>query len=74
MANSIVVVPSVQMRREREKIDQMYVRITGKFSVGREAGSKPFEGGILTDIESCTKWSDPHRPVVNRDLNTLEPK
>jgi hypothetical protein len=65
--NSVWVAPSGQMRHDREKIDHMYVRLTGIFRAHRgPVGSSRV--GTMTDVESCTPWSDPARPVGAREL------
>jgi hypothetical protein len=64
LTNAIWVVPSAQMQRDREKIDLMYVLLTGVFHVSNQ---KPmFKGGIITDVRSCISWSDPKRPRGTR--------
>jgi hypothetical protein len=60
--NSVWLVPSDQMRRDREKINHMYVRLTGLFRAAPLPG-RGNEGGTITQIQACAPWSDPKRPV-----------
>jgi hypothetical protein len=61
LGNSVLVVPSRQMQREEEKINRMYVMLTGTFHATRAAN-----GGYIpeiSDVRSCSPWSDPSHPV-----------
>jgi hypothetical protein len=58
--NAILIVPSKEMRNNKDKINRMYVTLTGKFR------AVPAGQGFATaikEIVSCTLWSDPKRPV-----------
>jgi len=65
--NSVWVSPSKQMQRDREKINLMYVKLTGVFRAGRGPVGSSFGVGTITDVESCTAWSDPARPAGERE-------
>lgn len=62
LGNSVWVVPSDQMRRDQEKIDRMYVTLTGLFRAAR-TGTDSYEGGTITQVQTCTKWLDPNHPI-----------
>lgn len=62
LANSVRVMPSDQMRRDREKIDHVYVTLTGTFHAARQ-GTDSYEGGTLAQIQACSLWSNPSRPI-----------
>lgn len=60
LGNSLIVVPSQQMVRDEEKINQMYVVITGLVRVVHADNSIGLE---MKDVRSCRFWSDPRRPI-----------
>jgi hypothetical protein len=60
-SNAILVIPSEQMLRDEEKINRMYVRLTGSYHAVRAANS--LYPGVIKEIQSCTAWSNPDRPV-----------
>lgn len=51
LGNSVLVIPNEQMRRDSEKINHMYVIVTGIFRNG------------IRDVQNCTVLSDPSRPI-----------
>lgn len=60
LGNSILVVPSDQMQKDEEKLNRMYVRLTGTFHDVPAA-----DGGLIPEMDSvvsCLVWSDPGRP------------
>jgi hypothetical protein len=66
LSNAVWVDPTEQMGRDRDKINLRYVRLVGvfhAFRMGERGHNKIFgmSGGI-TDIKSCTLWSDPAHP------------
>jgi hypothetical protein len=61
LGDAVVVVPTEQMRRDKEKLDRMFVMLTGRFRAVPTA-DKSF-ATALKDIVSCTVWSDPNRPI-----------
>lgn len=66
LPNGLEVVPSQQMLRDQEKINGMYVVITGLLHiVPNENGS---HGIVMKDVRSCKLWSDPRRPITSRDV------
>jgi hypothetical protein len=62
LGNSILVVPSESMRKDLEKIDRMYVVLTGTVHVFTPAPG--IEGAVLKDITEYHVWSDPRHPVL----------
>jgi hypothetical protein len=71
LGDAVAVVASDQMRRDMEKLDHMYVLLTGTFHVAATANGS--YAAVLKDVRSCTPWSDPSRPIglklENRKLN-----
>ena len=66
--NGVGVWANEQMLKDREKLNYMYVILTGKVRVVPAAG-----GGFVVQIEeikACHVWSDPKHPVGL----TLEPR
>jgi hypothetical protein len=61
LGDAVAVVPTEQIRRDKEKLDRMYVMLTGRFyAVPTANGSF---APTLKDIVSSTVWSDPNRPI-----------
>jgi hypothetical protein len=50
--NQILLIPSKQMLRDREKIDRMYVAVTASFRAVPAANGAYIP--VLKDIQSCT--------------------
>ena len=63
VANSVLVVASEQMRRDREKLDGMYVTLTGLFRAIRADSQDSYASGTIANVRACTPWSDPKHPV-----------
>jgi hypothetical protein len=63
LPNSVWVVPSEQMRPDREKINLMYVTLTGLFRAAHSGEKDPYEGGTITEVQICDRWSDPDHPI-----------
>jgi len=72
IGNSVLVVANDQMRRDEEKIDRMYVVLTGRFRVVRGADKSYI--GALKDIVDCQVWSDPNRPIALKGITTQKNK
>jgi hypothetical protein len=66
LSNQIGLVPNEQMLREEEKINRMYVMLTGVFRGVHAAGDDTVHVGVIKDIRSCTVWSDPNRPITEK--------
>lgn len=62
-ANALWVVPNDQMRQDREKINQEYVIVTGRFRAASGVDPGAYQGGTITDVQSCEFWSDPRHPL-----------
>jgi hypothetical protein len=60
-SNAILVIPSEQMLRDKEKIDRMYVILTGTVHVVRATNDA--ETVVLKEIRNCRVWSNPNRPI-----------
>jgi hypothetical protein len=63
VSNAILVIPSKQMLRDEEKLDRTYVHMTARFAGVRTVGEETPGTGVLKDVQDCTVWSDPHRPI-----------
>jgi len=68
--NAIWLEPTGEMRRDAAEITLKYVSIVGTFRAF-ESGAKGHNkiegvGGGLTNIKSCTVWSDPDHPLAHR--------
>jgi hypothetical protein len=61
LGNSILVVPSKEMERDREKINEMYVTLTGRFHAVPATGGSTVSA--IKEIVACTVWSDPDHPI-----------
>ncbi|HYM74911.1 MAG TPA: hypothetical protein VE377_02945 [Candidatus Dormibacteraeota bacterium] len=61
LSNGLQVVPSEQMIRDEEKIDRMYVIVTG--TLRAVPGTGDSHALVMKDVKSCRVWSDPKRPV-----------
>lgn len=66
MSNVVVVVPSPEMIRQKERLDREYVTITGMFQAEHAAVGEPTQGGTIKDIQRCEVWSNPSRPTGER--------
>ncbi len=69
LTNALWVDANEDMGRNREKLELKYVRMVGTFRAGHEKRNLFSPGGI-SDIKSCTFWSDPAQPLENRIKNT----
>jgi hypothetical protein len=67
LANSVSVTPNEQMGKDREKIDRMYVSLTG--TVRRVPTATGEYSTVIKDVSHCTPWSDPNHPVLLRTDN-----
>jgi hypothetical protein len=67
VANSVWVVPSTQMRRDQEKLNLMYVTLTGVFHAAHGGDHEAYEGGTIAQIQACVPWSDPNHPIGLRE-------
>lgn len=70
LGDAVVVVPTDQIRRDKEKFDRMFVMVTGRFHAVPTA-DKTFLP-TMKDILSCTVWSDPNRPIGLRSHPTMQ--
>jgi hypothetical protein len=59
--NSAEVSPSEQMVKDLEKLDGMYVTITGVLRI--VPGPNGSQALVIRDVRSCSVWSDPRRPL-----------
>jgi hypothetical protein len=62
LGNSVLVVPSEEMQKNREKFDRMYVTVTGSVNSVRAANGS--YAAVIKDVKECRVWSDPNRPVL----------
>jgi hypothetical protein len=60
-SNMVLVIPSEQMLRDQEKIDRIYVVLTGVLRFVPSANGS--HSAVIRDVRSCSAWSDPQRPV-----------
>lgn len=63
LPNAVEVVPSEQMLRDEEKINGMYVMMTG--IVRLVPTPKGSYGIVIKDVRGCQVWSDPRRPLMS---------
>jgi hypothetical protein len=61
LGNEIVVAPSEEMLRSREKLNDMYVNLTGTVRV--VPGANSGWTVAIRNVQSCTVWSDPNHPI-----------
>ena len=65
LGNGVVLQPTDHMLRDAERIDRMYVLLTGTVRVTHLEN-----GGVVVgmgDVQRCDPWSDPHRPRLFKD-------
>ena len=67
LGNAVWVVASSEMRRNREKLDHIYVLLTGTFRKSGSKESDPYRAGTLTRVQLCTAWSNPSHPIGLKD-------
>jgi hypothetical protein len=70
LGDAVVVVRTEQMRRDNEKLDRMFVMLTGRFYAAPTTDDS-FAIGIK-DIVRCTVWSDPSRPIGLKPHPTMQ--
>ena len=63
VSNAVLVIPSKKMLRDEEKLDRTYVHMTARFAGVRAVGEESPGAGVLKDVQDCSVWSDPHRPI-----------
>jgi hypothetical protein len=68
-ANAVWLTPTDEMRRDREKLDRMYVEVTGLFGASH-SGDNYFTPGTISQIRACIVRSDPNHPVGLKQDNT----
>ena len=61
--NAVRVVASRQMQDDREKLDHMYVTLTGVFRVSHAKGPDSTHKGTVTEVQRCRVWSNPSHPI-----------
>ena len=59
--NAVVVAASEQMRRDEEKINHMYVTLTGMSRTVRTSNGS--SASTIKDVQRCTVWPYPKRPI-----------
>lgn len=74
LPNSLSVDTTSQMRRDHEKLDREYVTLKGKFIKAKGGDPGAYERGHITDVQSCTFWSDPRHPISLRLENMYQKK
>jgi hypothetical protein len=72
LPNTLWVQSTEEMYKNKKLLNLKYVRIDGTFSMRAGAGAKSSIGGI-SDIRSCTPWSDPGHPA-QQQMNPAETK
>jgi hypothetical protein len=63
-SNAVLVLPSAQMLKDEEKINDMYVTLIGIVRTV-QAGNGGYIATIK-DVHGCTRWSDPGHPIGGR--------
>ena len=72
LENGVSVTPTEQMTKDREKIDRMYVTLTG--SVHRVRAANGSYITVIKDIRGCAPWSDPNHPILLKADNKSQNK
>lgn len=62
LANEVQVNPNDQMLKDREKIDRVYVILTGTVRGFRSANGAYV--AVIRDVRSCRPWSNPNHPIL----------
>lgn len=57
LPNNVVIIASDEMIKDEEKINNLYVRITGRVRVTPTTGGGRIVG--IREIESCVRWPPP---------------
>jgi hypothetical protein len=65
-ANSVRVSPTPDMNQNKDKLDHMYVTLSGIFRAAH-GGIESYEGGAIIQIRSCVIWSDPRQPIGEKE-------
>jgi hypothetical protein len=65
LENAVRVQGTEQMRKESEKLDNKYVKLTGVFQAG-DRGKLPFFSGKIAEVRTCEFWSDPNNPISRK--------
>lgn len=60
VTNSIPLLPSEDMWRRKEKLDEMYVNLVGTFRTAPTENEQLVV--VIKDVTSCSVWSTPTRP------------
>jgi hypothetical protein len=68
--NSVLVEASDQMRRDEEKIDRIYVTLTGSFRAVPTANSSYIP--TISNVRSCTPLSNPTHPIGLKGNDTKQ--
>jgi hypothetical protein len=71
-SNSVRVVASSQMVHDREKLNLIYVVLTGVFRAPH-AAQNSYADDTITEVRSCIPYSNPNRPIGLRDTTGREP-
>jgi hypothetical protein len=69
LGNSVDVVPNEQMKRDQEKIDRVYVQITGTVRSIHISGTADSYVLSIRAVKSCNVWSDPNHPIALKLLD-----
>jgi len=72
LTDALWVESSEQMGKSKDSLNLKYVRIDGTFRTGSKGRFQIAVGGI-TDIRSCTPWSDPTHPSRDKIRDLLQP-
>lgn len=62
LGNSVLVVPNEPMQKDLEKIDRMYVILTGTVHGFPQVGGS--RDAVIRDIKDYRVWSDPNHPIL----------
>jgi len=62
LGNSVSVIPNEQMMKAAEKIDRVYVTLTGTVCRVRTADGDYTT--VIKDIRECALWSNPSHPIL----------
>lgn len=68
LADAIALDRNELLQKEKNQVNLTYVRLSGVFHAVRTGAAS----GRITNIDSCTVWSDPAHPRIKRDAELIE--
>jgi hypothetical protein len=66
LGNDVLLVPNKEMKENPAKFNRMYIEVTGTVKLAlAEHGDYIV---AIKDIQKCTVWSDPSRPILSEHV------